>query len=167
MKGYKNMIYVNARAIIERYNKNATEIVVQIRNKPGDSGRLELPGGQVNEFESLIDAVKREVYEETGLEVTFVDGEANMIKTSKKAEAFSMECIRPFAVYQTISGPVDSMGVYFRCEAKGVLKDVGDCSLNARWISINELNSLVHENEQLFSDIDLAGILFYLQEVSK
>lgn len=158
------MIYVNARAIIERCNENITEIVVQIRNKPGDSGRLELPGGQVNPYESLIDAVKREVLEETGLEVILVEGESNRIKTSEKREGFSMECIRPFAVYQTLSGPVDSMGVYFRCEAKGVLKDVGDCSLNAKWINIKELNSLVHNNQELFSDIDLAGILFYLKE---
>jgi len=45
-----------------------------------------------------------------------------MIKTSKKAEAFSMECIRPFAVYQTISGPVDSMGYILDVKQKEFLK---------------------------------------------
>jgi len=158
------MIYVNARAIIERCNGSITEVVVQTRNKPGDSGKLELPGGQVNEYESLIDALKREVLEETGLEVTLVEGESDMINTNKIAGGFSMECIRPYAVYQTLNGPVDSMGVYFRCQATGTLNDVGDYSLNAKWIDINELNSLVHNNQQLFSDIDLAGILFYLKE---
>lgn len=158
------MIYVNARAIIERHNENVTEIVIQIRNKPGDSGKIELPGGRVNEYESLIDAVKREVLEETGLEVTFIDGEVNMIKTNKKPNGFSMECIRPFAVYQTLSGPVDSMGVYFKCNARGTLKNEGDETTNIRWISIEELNSLVQNNQQLFSEIDLAGLLFYLRE---
>jgi 8-oxo-dGTP diphosphatase len=158
------MIYVNARAIIERTKDNKTEIVVQIRNKPGDFGRLELPGGQVHEFESLTDAVKREVLEETGLEVTFVDGEKEKVISSGTEGGFSIECIQPFAVYQTLSGPVDSMGVYFRCQAQGNLKDIGDCSLNAKWIGLEELQSLVERNQNLFSEIDLAGILMYLKD---
>lgn len=100
--------------------------------------------------------------EETGLEVIFVEGEASKIKTTKEAGGFSIECLRPSAVYQTLNGPVDSMGVYFKCRAKGILKDAGDCTLKAKWIDINELKALVNNNQQLFSEIDLAGILFYL-----
>lgn len=158
------LIYVNARAVIERSKGNTKEIVVQTRNKPGDSGVIELPGGQVNQFESLIAAVKREVFEETGLEVTFVDGEKTKVITNGKRGGFSVECIKPFAVYQTLSGPVDSMGVYFRCSATGKLKNIGDCSLNAKWISLQDLDELVSQNPLLFSDIDLAAILMYLKE---
>lgn len=158
------MIYVNARAIIERSNGNKTEIVVQTRNKPNDSGRLELPGGQVNEYESLIDAVKREVLGETGLEVIEIEGQSTMVDTSNLKGSFAMECIRPFAVYQTLKGPVDSMGVYFKCKAIGNLESIGDYTLNAKWIDIKELKSLVHNHHQLFSEIDLAGIMFYLND---
>ena len=161
------MIYVNARAIIERCNGNITEIVVQTRNRPGDSGRLELPGGQVNAYESLLDAVKREVDEETGLEVIEIEGQSTMVDTDNLKGTFTMECVRPFAAYQTLKGPVDSMGVYFKCKTKGTLKKIGDGTLNAKWIDINELNLLIHSNPQLFSEIDLAGMIFYLNEKLK
>lgn len=158
------MIYVNARAIIERCVDNRIEIVVQTRNNQGDSGKIELPGGQVNEYESLIDDLKREVLEETGLMVTIIDGEEDRIMTKEQEGVFSMECLRPYAVYQTLSGLVNSMGVYFRCQAEGKLKDIGDYSLNARLINLDELKTILYNNPELFSDIDKVGIMFYLRD---
>ena len=53
-------MYVNARAIIEREAPSGTEIVVQTRVKPHEGGTsIELPGGRVEEFESLVDALRR------------------------------------------------------------------------------------------------------------
>lgn len=75
---------------------------------------------------------------------------------------FSMECVKPFAVYQTLDGPIDSMGVYFKCKAEGKLCGTGDCTKDVRWIDIKELRSLIQNNPLLFSDIDRAGFMFYL-----
>lgn len=118
-------MYVNARAIVEHDVGGISMILIQVRNKPYEGGKwLELPGGRVEEFESLVSALKREVVEETGLEVTFIEGINTRLET-RSADA-KVECLAPFAVYQTLKGPVESMGVYFLCRAEGKLLGVGD-----------------------------------------
>lgn len=41
------MFYVNARAFIERQDRDRTEIIIQTRNKKNEVS-LELPGGRLN-----------------------------------------------------------------------------------------------------------------------
>src|SRR5512146_3018457 len=116
-------MYVNARAIVEHDVGGISMILIQVRNKPYEGGKwLELPDGRVGEFESLVSALKREVVEETGLEVTFISGINTRLET-RSADA-NVECIASFAVYQTLKGPVESMGVYFLCKAEGKLLSV-------------------------------------------
>lgn len=58
------VVAVGAVVIVE------TGVVVLIqRAKPPNAGSWTLPGGKVNRGEGLVDAVRREVLEETGLEV--------------------------------------------------------------------------------------------------
>lgn len=155
-------MFVNARALIERKTGHDIELLIQTRNKPEEEGScLELPGGRVEEFESLIEALKREVREETGLAVTEIAGLETKIDT--RAKDSNVECLQPFAVYQTTLGPVDSMGVYFRCKAQGNLLDSGDGTENIRWVKIEVLADWLAKDETLFSWVDRAGLLFYLK----
>ncbi|WP_246880354.1 NUDIX domain-containing protein [Sporosarcina sp. 6E9] len=112
------MIYVNVRAIIERNGPDGTEIVIQKRVKSNENKTpYELPGGRLEVFESFLEGLKREVHEETGLLITKFFGEETRIETYTVDS--NVEAIKPFAVYQTTTGPVDSLGVYFRCQAAG------------------------------------------------
>lgn len=52
------------------YNKNKTKILLF---KSSNREFYMLPGGKVNELESSEDALKREVQEETGLEINIID----------------------------------------------------------------------------------------------
>ncbi|MEE9406396.1 MAG: NUDIX hydrolase, partial [Candidatus Aenigmarchaeota archaeon] len=70
-------IFATVGAIIEREKDGETEIVLQVREKRGCeeskkryNGCFELPGGHIDEGEDLLEALKREVKEECGLDVT-------------------------------------------------------------------------------------------------
>lgn len=153
-------MYVNARAIIERSTSEGVEILLQTRNKPGERPQLEFPGGQVEAFESLLDALVREVREETGLEVVEVEGhDTRVVAVGEQAR---VECVRPFAAYQTLEGPVDSMGVYFRCGVRGQLLSTGDGSKDAFWATPAQIRSWAAADVERFSWVDRAGLLFYL-----
>lgn len=159
-------MYVNARAIIERPRPgdvgvaNEVEILVQLRNKPGQRLQLEFPGGQVEPYESLPDALRREVCEETGLSIVTVEGHDTRVVAS--GDQATVECVRPFAAYQTIAGPVESMGVYFRCTAEGELHSQQEEATAPRWISRNRLRDMIEEDIEQFSWVDRAGLIFYL-----
>jgi 8-oxo-dGTP diphosphatase len=156
------MFFVNSRAIIERSTEQENEIVIQTRTKKNEPLKIELPGGRIEPYESLTEALKREVKEETGLDVYEIEGEDTRVDTVGINPDFQVECIQPFAAYQTIKGPIDSIGYYFRCKAKGELVKIGDETTDIKWISVRELKKLIEEDPMKFSDVDRAGILYYL-----
>ena len=158
-------MYVNARAIIEREISSGTTILIQVRNKPYEGGKwLELPGGRVEEFESLVGALKREVKEETRLEITYIKGMDTRLETGSMDA--NVECLTPFAVYQTLKGPVDSMGVYFLCEATGELLVTGDETEGIRWATVQQVAQWMKTNPGKFDWVDRAGLQYYLQQKS-
>jgi 8-oxo-dGTP pyrophosphatase MutT (NUDIX family) len=152
-----NIFWVNTRAIIERTNNGDKEVIVQWRNKKGQEC-WEFPGGCINMFEPLYDALKREVKEETGLDVISIKGENEYICEG------SVECIKPFSVYQWLEdgGFGNPLGFHFICNAEGDLLIKGDETENIKWIRIGELTKIL-ENEK-FANSDKAAAMLYIKE---
>ena len=154
------MIHVNVRALVIRETDNKKQLIIQLRQRKGEPEVYELPGGRINEYEKIADGLKREVMEETGLTVKNIYSEQDSVTTT--GNAFSMECIKPYAAYQTIEGPVDSFGIYFLCEAEGELLKKGDDTADVHWADMVELHKLI--SEKRFSEIDLPAVLMFLRD---
>ena len=101
-----------------------------------------MPGGRIEPFESITEALIREVKEETGLRITEIEGVDTRVETGNINPDFVVECIRPFAVYQTIKGPVDSTGFYFRCRGAGDLLRRGDGTEKPQWVKVEKVRSI-------------------------
>ena len=154
----QKVFWVNSRAIIERIQNGKKEVIVQWRNKNNDNC-WEFPGGQIELYEPLYDALKREVKEETGLDVYAIKGEDGYFQESR------VECLKPFSVYQQLEGNFgNSVGFHFVCNAVGDLLTEGDQTKNIKWIGLDELKKIL-ESEK-FLGIDKVVAMLYLKEES-
>lgn len=154
------VIHVNVRGLIIREVDDEKQLIIQLRKRADEPEVYELPGGRLNEYEKIIDGLKREIMEETGLIVKLIHGEQSAIETI--GDSFTMECIKPFCAYQTLEGPVDSFGIYFTCEVEGELLAKGDDTADVHWASKMEIQKLIDEHK--FSEIDLPAILMFLRD---
>jgi 8-oxo-dGTP diphosphatase len=158
-------IFVNARAIIERDSNSGIELLLQIRSKPDEPERWELPGGQIEPFESVFAALKREVSEETGLDLTFVHGTDDRVLHQK--DSASVETFQPFFCYQTTDGPVDSLGFYFRCRGEGTLSLSGDRAKQPTWVRLTVIEKNLRDNPDQFDWLTGAAIERYLHQMNR
>ncbi|NTX99424.1 NUDIX domain-containing protein [Deinococcus sp. JMULE3] len=152
----KKDFYVNARAVIERDGEHGREVLLQVRAKPGQPRTLELPGGQLDPFESIPAALRREVMEETGLTVTaFLDDPR---ATTSSAPGGDVECLTPAFVYQTTRGPVDSVGFFFRVQVSGDPLTRGDHAEAPRWVPLRDLRTQIQTRPEDFNWLTLAAL---------
>ena len=152
-----HQMFVNARAVLWREGAEGVEYLVQTRDRPGQRKSLEFPGGTVEANESLHDALRREVREETGLVVTEIEGRAVQFE----GESRTVECIEPFAAYQMTKG-FNSVGVFFRCRAEGELLTEGDGSRDIHWMAAADLSTCYAEDPNQFNEIT-AAVLSLMQ----
>ena len=150
-------------AIVEKNIGGVPHILLQTRQKPGGdetNGKLEIPAGKIREYESVWDALRREVREETGLRITEISGEETVLPMhSCGAETIAVE---PFCVTQNLSGAYSILLLTFVCRAEGELLARTEETEDIRWVPVAAVEQLVREEPERFFFMHLQGLRKYM-----
>ena len=150
--------------IIERKINGSEYILIQERWKDGvniENGLLEIAGGKVREYENVFDCLRREVMEETGLKVIFIEGENQ--STILEGHGYKVLNYTPFSCSQNIQGTYPIMVEVFICRASGEVLNETNETKNIRWISLKELEQITRSNPEKFFPMHLAILIKYLK----
>lgn len=154
-------------AIIEKVEDGKRYIFMQTRWKPQTSptylGVLEIPAGGIDGYENVYDAVKREVKEETGLEITkFIDDIQTSIMYARPGDASI--AFRPFLCQQVLetNGGLPWVGFVFRCEATGTVSMQTSEAKDPRWVSVDELDKIIRTTPEKIFSLQLATLRYYV-----
>lgn len=151
-------------AIIVKQVGNEEFILVQNRKKNGSDGTdglLEIPAGKIREYESIFDALRREVREETGLHLTAVRGEEESVfldVAGNKTIVFS-----PYCVTQNLSGAYSIILSTFLCEAEGELLERTNETENIRWMKRDALKEIVDNSPESIFLMHVNALRKYLE----
>jgi 8-oxo-dGTP diphosphatase len=154
-------------AIIERIREGQKEILVQTRHnpqyEPEYTGTLEIPAGWIDCYESVYDALRREVYEETGLTVTKIHpDERTSIHTPQNDGAFAFF---PFCCQQQIRGGKPWIGFVFLCEVEDKEPNSQtDENKDLRWMKKESLAELFKTSPDKIFTLQLGVIEYYLSK---
>jgi 8-oxo-dGTP pyrophosphatase MutT (NUDIX family) len=144
---------------------NVEHILLQTRCKPNaqnENGLLEIPAGKIRAFENIFDTLKREIKEETGLEVTEIFGEDGL--SVYEGNDYKVINFMPFSCSQNVDGDYPIMVFVFICRAAGDLLSFSDESKNYRWTSASEIKRLLIESPQSFYPMHVDTLKKYISK---
>ncbi|QOR34176.1 NUDIX domain-containing protein [Clostridium sp. 'deep sea'] len=153
--------------IIERIIKNEKYILIQDRVKQEPhciQGMVEIAAGKVRAFENVYNCLRREVFEETGLNVI-------SIKDEDKAEIYEIDNYKvvnyqPFSCSQNTKGDYPIMVEVFICRATGQLLNSTNEACNFRWVSLEQLKRMLIFNTDMFYAMHVSTLRKYCNSLS-
>jgi len=150
-------------AIIVKEALGIKQILIQERAKidePAERGLIEIPAGKIREYENIFDTLRREVFEETGLNVTTIVGKDSAdIVQQRDYKVISVE---PFYISQNMSGSYLKIITTFLCQVEGELVAKSDESENIRWIAIDDLRTLLLSQPEKFYPMSISVLKKYI-----
>lgn len=155
--------------IIERTNNGEVELLIQTRWKPERdpiySGTLEFPAGVLDKpFESVFDALSREIKEETGLELKNIYDKSITKEFSPKGNDKSVG-FRPFCCTQQLIEGKPWIGFIFLCEVEdGEIVSQESEAKDARWIKKTELKEIFEKTPERLFTLEIPAWEYYFKE---
>ncbi|WP_058302160.1 NUDIX hydrolase [Gorillibacterium timonense] len=154
--------------IIEKVLNGEHYILIQERSKDDalvEQGLIEIPAGKIRQFENVFDCLRREIKEETGLDVIEIDGEND--SEVMEINGYKVINYSPFNCAQNIQGYYPVMVQIFICRVTGQLLNRSNESKNIRWISINELEKKLINSQEQFYPMHLVTLRKYLNSIKE
>lgn len=155
----ENVMVPVVRAIV-RSPEHPDSIVLQRRDNASESviGHLEIPGGRWKSGESPVDAISREVAEETGLTVVSVDG----VSIDDLDDRRSIATIRPLAVVAGIRGAFPAAHMVLVVEAEGGVRPAPGETADVRWWHLDEVSAALANRRDEFVPSTVAALEAYM-----
>lgn len=135
--------------IITKSMDGEISILMQTRSKPQapqENGLLEIPAGKIRAFENIFDALKREIKEETGLDVVEILGES--LSAVYEENAYRVINFMPFSCAQNLAGDYPLMVFVFICRVTGELLPFSDESKDYKWTPVSEIKRILADSPQ-------------------
>jgi len=154
-------------AIVRKNIKGVPHILMQTRWKPKEdpvySGTLELPSGHIYSYEDVHTALKREVFEETGLRIKVIEPNARTKNfTLRDDNAFGF---KPFCATQQLKNGLPWIGFVFLCEVEdGEFVSQESETKDQKWIPENEIKEMIKDTPEKIFTFHLPPLEFYFQE---
>ena len=140
--------------IVVKEVNSSLHILLQERRKPdaplemAQAGVLEIPAGKIRAFENIFDALRREIFEETGLSITEIEGEEDA--STYEADGYKVINFAPFACAQNTAGTYPVMVLVFVCHATGELLRTSSEARNFRWVDAATLSDMLRCEPESF-----------------
>ena len=156
-------------ALLERTHNGKRQVFVQTRNKPTSSpyyvDTLEIPAGGIESYENVYDALKREVFEETGLRVVHIlDDVITDVMENRKGDRSL--AFRPYLCQQVLStnGGLPWYGFVFGCEVVGEVKMNIKEARDPRWLDLTELKDFLDRYPNKVFSLQYATLKKYVED---
>ena len=155
----ETLVVPNIAAIVLR-DEAGSAVLLQRRNKPDVvRGLLEIPTGRWKAGETPAQALRREVGEETGLEVVSIAGEGRRWEVHP---LWPVWAATPAVVAVGAEGAYPAVLVTFVCVARGEPRALPAETADPRWYSPDEVGALLRDAPQEFTPVAYAALAGWL-----
>jgi len=146
--GDETLVVPNIAAIVLR-DEPGSALLLQRRDKPEVvRGLLEIPTGRWKAGETPAQALRREVAEETGLEVLSIRGEGTRHEVHP---GWPVWAAAPAAVVVGAEGAYPALLVTFVCVAPGTPRALPGETADPGWHALAEVRAMIRDNPRQFT----------------
>jgi 8-oxo-dGTP pyrophosphatase MutT (NUDIX family) len=157
--GGENVMVPVIRGVVRSVDEPSL-ILLQRRGNPSESvhGLRELPGGRWRSGESPVDALSREVLEETGVTVTAVRGVAlNALDAHR-----TIASVTPLVVVAGVDRAFPAIHIVLTADGEGVPRDTPGETSDVRWWTLDAVRDEMDRNRDGFVPSTYAALCAYV-----